>query len=206
MCGTTPTTNMQLEDLPDDCLQRIDTLARKPGDDAPDVWFQMTMYEHRIRTNRFITQLVLTQVVLNEVEYQRTIDKLHDLKGVSTYSRTEANGTRTYNIIGMGHHLNHCLLRGLSRNNYSLIDHHRVSFYVEENFQAHLAHIFGGTTLTMITPPESVQLGGHGRPTVRVYDMRVSGRRSSGSKALQYTNRRFKDLLRPFFPFLSVSM
>ena len=205
MAESTPDEPMRLDDLPDDCLRRIDQLARKPGDDVDDLWLHMTMYDHRIRTNRFVTQLVLTGVRLNEVEYQRSVDKLRDLGGVSTYSRTEENGTRTYNIIGLGHHVVHSLLRGVSRNNYSLIDHHRVSFYVEEQFQARLAHVFNGITLTMITPPDSVQIGGHGRPTVRCYDVRISGRRCSGSKALMFTSRRYKSLLASWFsPFLNV--
>ena len=196
-----------LEDMPDEILLKIDQFARRPGTAAPDVWFYLHTYEHRIRCNRFVTQVVLSNLNLCDAEYQLLLERLRHVQGVSTYARTETNGTRTVQILGLGHHITHALIRGTTRNAYSIVDDQRVSFAVEEHYSSALAGALNGTLLTMITPPDSVQIGGHGRPTIRMYDTRVSGRRVAGSKMLQSTCKAYHTLLkRYFFPFSEVEL
>ena len=200
-----PPTEITLQDLPDDVLLKIDMFSRQPGNSAPDLWFHVHSYEHRIRCNRFVTQVVLSNLTLNEVEYQTILSQLKHLSGLSTYARTEADGTRTIQILGLGHHITHTLLRGTTRNSYSIVDDQRVSFAVDEHMHSALAKCLTGTMLTLITPPDSVHIGGHGRPTIRRYDARISGRRVAGTKALQHTCKHYRTLLkRYFFPFSSV--
>ena len=189
-----------LDDMPDEILLKIEKYARQTGKEAPDLWFYLHTYEHRIRANKFVTQVVLSNLTLSEMEYQALLDKLKLVQGISTYSRTEASGTRTVQMLGLGHHITHALLRGTTRNAYSIVDDQRVSFSVEEHFSSALAAAFNGNLLTMITPPDSIQIGGHGRPTIRMYDTRVSGRRVPGSKQLQHTCKTYQALLKNFFP------
>lgn len=190
---------MRLVDLPDELIEQIDSYAREPGERTDDLWFQTTLYEHRIRGNRFVTQLVLSGLKCPELVYLTLTRGLRRLGHLSTYCRTEKDGTRTVQVIGMGHQVTQLLLRGTHRTVYSIVDDRHVAFTVEENRHAPLAELCDGVLLTMIAPPDNTTFGGHGRPTIRTYDCRVTQRRVCGSTGLMATHKAYWNLLRRTF-------
>jgi hypothetical protein len=192
---------MRFVDLPDELVHKIDAYAREPGEAAHDVWMQATIYEHRIRGNRFVTQLVLSELRVGDLQFDRLVSALRRIAHISTYARTEQSGTRTLQIIGMGHQVT-ALMRGTGRVVYSVVDDRHVAFTVEENTDAPLARLLDGVVLTLIAPPSHTTFGGHGRPTIRMYDCRVTQRRVCGSKGLQSTHRHHWHLLRRLFTHL----
>ena len=193
LCGPTNGTHGMM-DLPDELLLKIDNYARKEGEYKDDLWFHVTHYEHRLRNQRVINQLVLSGVLCSDLEYLSARDYLSKLPGLSVWSRTEQDGMRTFQAVGVGHASTHSLIRG-DRLVYSIVDDFLVPFVVDEMRQARLAHMFDGDMLTLVSPPDSVRKGNYGVPTVRTYDARVTGRRIPGSHALLGTCKRMQQLL-----------
>ena len=192
-----------MESLPDDVLLHIDTLARKDSKEPQeDLWMMMTHYEHRLRNQRTVNQFILSQVHLTNLEYFNVLDRLRGIPGLSVYARREMDGSVTIQCLSVGYTTHSSLFTG-TRFTYSIV-HDHTNHVVEEVRQAPLARFFDGEMITMLSPPGVLKRGNWSGPTVRVYEVRISGRRVPGSAALLGTNRRFRKLCtRYWFPPLS---
>ena len=103
---------MHLLDLPDDALQLIQTNAQQPGGPIEDVWCRLSIYEHRIR-NKVVTQLILSGMVLDDLEWQRFLSHFESRASArvcSVFSRTEVCGARTVQFLGTGIQMQQCTI------------------------------------------------------------------------------------------------
>lgn len=183
---------MHLTDLPEDCLRLIDNECRKPGGPATDLWFNMTVYEHRIRMHRIIQQLVLSGLYLSDLEFSRLLIKMRNVARVTVYGRTDDPGdpsferSRTIQILGLGSTTSQLLLRGAFRNTFRVIDQN-ITYTVEEHRSSLIAQLMNGQVLTLVHEKRDLVLGRHAQPTMQHYTARISQRRHEGSKAQRAT-------------------
>ena len=187
---------MRFVELPDEVLELIHQKAQVPGEDVQDLWFELNIYEHRVR-QKVLTQIILSRLMMSELEWQKVEGQLSS-KLCSVFTRVEPCGARTIQFIGMGLILPQYLLRGTERTlAYSLVDEDRTSFVVEEIRNCPLARALGGDMLTLMhstrtfyKPPR------YGSPGIRRYDARVSGRKLLASRGLAQTCADLRDLLK----------
>ena len=57
-------------DLPEEVLRMIHKEAKRPGARICDLWFRLTVYEHRIR-NKVVSQMVLSGLCMDDLQGER---------------------------------------------------------------------------------------------------------------------------------------
>ena len=176
---------MHLTELPEDCLKLIDVHCQQPGGDKGDLWFNVTIYEHRIRMHRIIQQIVLNDLYLSNLEYARFLTKLRNVARVTVYGRSSGR-QRTVQILGLGSTLSQLLVRGAFRNCFRVVDR-GITYTVEEHRTSLLGLFLDGEVLTVVHEKRDLVLGRASTPTMQHYTARVTQRRQEGTRAHRAT-------------------
>ena len=184
-------------DLPDDAILLIDNFARMGGGKTDDLWMHLTIYEHRLRNQRVIMHVILSQVRCAELEYITALNHLKRMPGISVFARQEPAGNYTIQLMSVGFTTHNSLFRSDHRFLYSVIEDGQI-VVVDEIHNALIGRFFNGAYVTLLSTPQAYRKSTFSTPAVRVCEMKIAERQMTGTSLLG-TCKRMKTLCERFW-------